>query len=165
MADIIEKLATAYCDSVIEASRLALECWDRKPSIQEFVSVAPGLVEAICNGIRQGQQNDALRVAGSAVCFSLLGAMRQVLDQVAVLREHDFEIEGLAEFHDSMTEIRHCIVELQDAVEGTQVPASNAEQDQRAFTAFEVYATSMPPAESWFEENHDEAKPLKGMAY
>lgn len=143
--------AQTFHDQLIEASNLAVNCWDQHTPIQEVILMAPGMVKAVASAYRFSKAPDAVES-----CNHLLSGMAAVLNRVPVLLEHDFPMTGVAEFRQAMADLRRLIVDLIDAAEGTPdapIPAGCESPETIRKTA-EMF----PPKERWYSEDFSGAR-------
>jgi hypothetical protein len=150
MPTAVERQVTAYNDSAIEASQLATSCWDSYRYVQELVLLGPGIAEG-AQAVAQYLTQDSL-----GALRMLLGAMGSVLRMGAVLREHDFKLEGIDEFNEALRKIRFLVADATDATNGGN--QESLPSHSRSAESFEELAKKSPPPQSWYEEDFRAAR-------
>jgi hypothetical protein len=106
MATLLSNQVSAYHDSVMHASRMAAECWDMHQPAQEAILTAPGLVTSISAVLSHLRNNPDTCHERMELCQSMLDSMTQVMRDATVLRDHQFELVGMREFDEAMTQLR-----------------------------------------------------------
>jgi len=152
MATVLGKQVSAYNDSLIAASREAVECWDKHPVIQEMILLAPGLVAAFqAMAARPELRTDrGMRDDFIVVCRDMLENLTTVTRYAAKLREHGFELVGLAELDEAMIELRFVTA---DMLEAGGLEANTATPSETHEACTEAHCEEMPPPQSWFDED------------
>jgi hypothetical protein len=153
-----EQFVSAYHDSVIKASGVAVACWDNHKPAQDGVLSAPGVVASILAGVNHANlEKPENRQFWTGLCLRMLTGMSSLLRLVKELNEHSFAVDGLDEFRGAMTDLRHALANIVEAGEGT--PGSAAETpDAKATEDFSVLAKELPPPQSWYDEDFSGAR-------
>jgi hypothetical protein len=135
----------------MEASKLAVQCWDRHPKLQEMILMGPSVVNLVKHIKDSSGCVDAIAIDP---LNELLRSMNQLLEMTAVILEHDFAFKGLSEFEESMTRLRFLIANVMDAKDAKNTPAGELScTGCDSAEAFESLGKELPPPQSWFEEN------------
>jgi hypothetical protein len=151
MTSLMSIQLSAYQDSVTRAGSEAIECWDIHKSVQEMVLMSPGMVASMRAVITtpkiSADPND--RQEALRTCEGMLTSLNSLAQAVVKLREHNFELAGLAELRDAITQLRFLMADISDANTGAgaQPSAEVSAED------FRTMCRDMPPPESWYEED------------
>jgi len=146
MATALSKQVAAYHDSVMQASRVAVECWDMHKPVQEAVLLSPGVVDSIrAVLVHPSSHGPEARQEMLQTCRDMLKSMGVLLHAAATLRDHAFELGGLPEFDAAMACLRFMIADLIEADE----PPSKPRPDNQELQEFEDAA----PPQSWYDED------------
>jgi hypothetical protein len=150
MTSLVKRQVSAYHESVMNASRAAVECWDMHKMVHEMILMSPGMVSSIeavvtSPGISDdpNEQQDSLET-----CQDMLTCLNWLAREAVKLREHNFELAGLPKFHDAITQLRFVMADVLDtnaatgapATPDAAAPAENIEADRR----------DLPPPQSWY---------------
>jgi hypothetical protein len=151
MTTLMSKQLLAYHDSVTRASNVAIECWDLHKSVQEMILMSPGMVASIravtTTPKISADPND--RQEAMSTCEGMLTSLNSLAQAAVKLREHNFELAGLPELRDAITQLRFLMADILDANTGVggQPPAEVSAED------FRTMCRDMPPPQSWYEED------------
>src|SRR5437764_1274199 len=143
MATALRRQVSAYQDSVTEASRVAVACWDSQKSIQEAILMTPGLVAAITAVL----DNKSLSTAEErqdwiTECEDMLRSMTSIAEAAKTLVANNIGMTGLGELRAAMATIRFALADLLDA--GTSETAAVSTEAGISPEDFAVVAQTLP---------------------
>jgi len=153
MATLLKKQVSAYHDSVMNASRAAVECWDMHKMVQEMVLMSPGMVASIEAVVTSPRISDdpIERQESLDTCQDMLTCLNWLAREAVKLREHDFELAGMPDFHDAITQLRFLMADVSDADVATGAQAASAAQVPAGNV--EAVCRDLPPPQSWYAED------------
>ena len=152
MTSVLTKQVSAYRDSVMDASREAVACWDTLKPAQEAILMAPGVVASIRAVLTHAGGEPESRREWVSVCRSMLQSLTSLMAVIKKLREHDFEVAGLPEFRRAVTDVRLMMADLLDADQSTPAPKPET-AGAVSVEGFANLAREMPPPQSWYDED------------
>ena len=153
MTTLLKKQVSAYHDSVMNASRAADECWDMHKMVQEMILMSPGMVasiEAVVTSPRISADTKE-RKESLDTCQDMLTCLNWLAREALKLREHNFELAGLPDFHDAITQLRFLMADVSDA--GVATGAQAASAAHVPVEDIEAVCRDLPPPQSWYEED------------